>query len=397
MICDQCGSEHVHKNGFDREGRQRFRCAQCRAVVHCDVENADIIKKNVRLAKDKQKLMDQRRIDNASFRKYAQVENAVSEYVKEIRDWIKKVEFPYVKRLKNVGSKKEMVIQLSDLHFNELVEIFGNTYDFRIASKRLYKFASRIIEYIHTHKITKVHIVMTGDLLNSDRRTDELLSNATNRAKATILSSKLLSQFISLLSNYSNINVLSISGNESRINAEHTFIDSLATDNFDFMIYEIMKLLFRRNKRVKFIHGGTYEHVYTINGTNFLLIHGDTLGKMTNTDLSKTITKWAKKGVIIHFVLCGHLHEAMITDTMARSSSLVGGNDYSDHGLGLYSRSSQNLHLVYKDGSIDSIKIDLQNIIDSDPMFDIDDDLAAYNAKSVTKLNKHEKIIRADY
>ena len=71
----------------------------------------------------------------------------------------------------------------------------------------------------------------------------------------------------------------------------------MATDNFDFMIYEGMKLLFEASKApVKFISGNTLDYILSINNTNILITHGHRLGKMGHGDLSKVITKSSDKG-----------------------------------------------------------------------------------------------------
>lgn len=396
MKCKNCGSERIRKNGKNKSGQPRYRCSQCHKEVKPNFD-ADMLQENVRLSKKNQKLSDKQRIENNSWRKNVRIENSIEEYVKALSKEIKKLQFEHVDEISFIESDKELIVQLSDLHLNELVQKTysnDNAYDFRIASKRLYKFATRILEYVNTHNVGKISVILTGDLLNSDRRTDELLAMATNRAKATLLGVKLISQFISLLSNYANVDVISVSGNESRIREEHTSHTALASDNFDYMIYEIMNMLFENNKRVTFVFGDGFEYIHEVNGVNVLAVHGDKLGKMTGADFSKLISKWAKNGVIINFIICGHLHEAMITDTTARSSSLVGGNDYSNYGLNLYSRASQNMHFVYEDGSIESIKVDLQNVDENSPMFDIEEALVAYNAKSHTKLNKTVELVR---
>ena len=48
------------------------------------IENLELIQENVRLAKQKQSAQDKNRIQNKSFREYARVENAVSEYTKRL-------------------------------------------------------------------------------------------------------------------------------------------------------------------------------------------------------------------------------------------------------------------------------------------------------------------------
>ena len=71
--------------------------------------------------------------------------------------------------------------------------------------------------YFKSRSITNVLLVQSGDLLNSDRRLDELLSMATNRAKATFLAVAIVQQVILDLNEHFNVSVASVTGNESRV------------------------------------------------------------------------------------------------------------------------------------------------------------------------------------
>jgi predicted MPP superfamily phosphohydrolase len=390
MQCINCGSTETIKNGFSHLGKQRYKCKVCSLEVIPD-EDLELITQNVQLAKQNQKIQDLNRIERKTFRDYARLENSFSEYIKELRTIFSEKKIPAVK-VHQSKNPTTAIIQISDTHFNEIVDIVGNKYDFKIASKRLYNFAEKIILYLKANSIKNVYLVMTGDLMNSDRRVDELLSMATNRAKATFLSVKLLSQFIMDINKHANINIISVTGNESRIREESSHIDSLATDNFDFIIYEILKLLFKDNKSVNFVSGDSFEHIFNINNINVLAVHGDKLGQMKSPDISKTISKWSCKGFKVDLILCGHLHETKITDLLNRCGSLVGSNAYSDHGLNLYGRASQNLYIIYENGSRDSIRLDLQDVDDNNKMYEIDSDLEAYNAKSLSKVKKLNKL-----
>ena len=401
LICSSCGSEGVHKNGH-RDGKQRYKCSNCRSEAKpLDSEDySDMAKENVRLAKRAQKFQDKNRIANTTFRNNAKAENAVIEYVDELRRVIEenKVDFSTI-NLPKVTPQSEAgsvgIIHLSDLHFNELVDIIGNKYDFNVASQRLVLFAEKILSSIRDKGITQLYVVFTGDLLNSDRRTDELLAMATNRAMATFLAIRILSQFIVHIACISKlpIKVISVTGNESRIRDEYTQLDMMATDNFDFMIYEGMRMLLSEGSpSIEFVSGETFEYILEIHGKSILIVHGHRLGKMTHNDLSKAISKWAKKGVLITAIMCGHLHEANITDTLLRNGSLVGNNAYADAGLNLHSHASQNFYIVNPDGTIDATKFDLQFVDEHSPAYDIDSDLEAYNAKSVGKI-KDKRII----
>ena len=93
-------------------------------------------------------------------------------------------------------------------------------------------------------------------------------------------------------------------------------------------------------------------------------------------------------------IMCGHLHETNITDTLLRTGSLVGNNAYADVGLNLYSRASQNYYIVDENGNLDATKVDLQAIGDENDMYSVEDELNSYNAKSVDKLRDTTNILK---
>jgi len=407
VLCPHCGKPDLRKNGFTKSGIQRWRCKCTEGtnvlepiIVSNDI-NKDLVEAKVggtHLAKKLQRAQDTNRIERKAFRETARIENAMSAYIEALKDVISQNSLEFKVKNKSNTSTSDSVgfIHLSDLHFNELVDIVGNNYDFKVAAKRLRLLATKSLSMFEARKIDTVYLVITGDLLNSDRRLDEVLAMATNRASATFLAIKILTQFVLDISSHFNVKVVSITGNESRIREEYTQLDSFATDNFDFMIYEGMKLLFENSKApVEFISGNTLDYILSVNNTNILITHGHRLGKMGHNDLSKVITKWAKKGIIINFVMCGHLHETNITDTLLRAGSLVGNNAYADAGLNLHSRASQNIYIIDKEGNLDAMRVDLQSIPEwLDGHYDIDDHLDAYNSKSVDKLKDTTSILQ---
>ncbi len=404
FLCPTCGSSSLSKNGWNN-GKQNWKCKCGKQTINPlevtdDLESdyREAVAANVKLGKKAQKLQDVTRIERKTFREQARMENALEEVLKELRDVISQNSLNFtVNKPSNITTSDSIgVIHLSDLHFNELVDIVGNNYDFKVAAKRLKLMMNKSTTAFKSRGITDIYLVMTGDMLNSDRRLDEVLAMATNRASAVFLAIKILSQFILDLSTHFNVSVISVTGNESRIREEYTHLDSFATDNFDFMIYEGLKLLFEASKSpVKFISGNTLDYILSVNNTNVLITHGHRLGSMGHGDLSKVITKWAKKGIIINFVMCGHLHETNITDTLLRTGSLVGNNAYADVGLNLHSRASQNAYIIDAEGNLDAIRIDLQHIPKSmTDLYDIDDHLEAYNSKSIDKLKDTTNILR---
>ena len=362
---------------------------QVRAVVHYVISDKEIVEYNVRLAKQKQKLQDLNRISNKSFREDSRLENALVEYNKKLIKLLEKESVEVKLKKQKHTSEAAIVCQIADTHFNELVELDSNKYDFNIASKRLQKYAYKVKQYAKFHKANKLLIAITGDLLNSDRRLDEKLAQATNRAKATFLGVHLLKHFIMDLNEVSEVQVCCVTGNESRVNEEMGFIDIVASDNYDFTIFEMLRLLL---PNINFIRGKALELVVEINGKNMLVIHGHQLGRMDSNQVGKVISKYSARGVIIDFIICGHLHETMIRDNIARSASLVGSNAYSENALNLSGTAAQNIYCFTNDGRHD-IRIDLQNT-DLWEGYNINKELFAYNAKSVEKTHKKDTIFK---
>jgi len=358
-------------------------------VVHFLIADKDIVEYNIRLAKQKQKFQDLNRIERKSFREGTRQENALVEYNTEIIKLLKRESLKTKLSKKKHNTEAAIVVQIADTHFNELVELESNKYDFDIASKRLQKYAYKVKEYVKFHKANKVLIAITGDLINSDRRLDELMAAATNRAMATFLGVHLLKHFILDLNEIAEVQVCCVTGNESRVNQELGWVNLVSSDNYDFTIFEMLRLLL---PDINFLRGDALELVVEINGKNMLVIHGHQLGRMDSNQVGKVISKYSAKGVIIDFIICGHLHETMIRDNIARSASLVGSNAYSENALNLSGTAAQNIYCFTDDGRHD-IRIDLQETNGWDG-YDIKEELFAYNAKSAQKTHKKETIFK---
>ena len=185
--------------------------------------------------------------------------------------------------------------------------------------------------------------------------------------------------------------VASVTGNEGRVDKEPGWNEAMATHNYDYTIHKTLALLFE-DTPVNFMFGDPMEQVVEVGGLHILMLHGHSIAAKANmTDvITKIIGKWSAQGVKIDYVIFGHVHEASIGDIYSRSSSLVGANAYSEHGLHLISRASQNIFVIDALKNINGYKIDLQNT--GDVGYDIDAKLAEYNAKSSGKLKEQHVI-----
>jgi predicted phosphodiesterase len=357
-------------------------------IIQYEIADKEVIEENLKLAKRSQKQADLNRIKNKSFREHVRLENALVEYNKALIDLLKTESLKTTIKQHESKGKQAIIVQIADPHFNELVDLKNNKYDFEVASQRLQKFAHHIKEYASFYNVTEIFIAITGDLLNSDRRLDEKLAMSTNRAKATFLGVHLLKHFILDLNSIANVSVGCVSGNESRA-YELGWVDIVCSDNYDFVIFEMLRLLL---PDINFITSGGLELVVEVNGHNVLLIHGHQLGNMQSDKIAKVMSKYARNGIILDFMICGHLHETKITDLFARSSSLVGANAYSENALLLSSRAAQNIYIM-KDNERHDIRIDLQHT-KGFKGYAINKELSSYNAKSLDKTLKKQTVFK---
>lgn len=357
-------------------------------------EDEDIIKESVSLAKKLQKSRDKSRIERKTFRQHARVENACEEYSREIKNLLEEHGFhTYTEEHEEGDEECAGLLHITDWHLNELIDIRGNHFDYKVASRRVKLLADRTIKYFSAFDISSLIIACTGDMLNSDRRADELLSMASNRSKATFLAVDLLKQFIEHLNTKFNITIATVSGNESRVNEEMGFTDLVVTDNYDFTIFNILRYMFIDKPGITFITGDPYELVVNVAGKNILLTHGYNIKSQCEKIVSQIKGRYSDKGIQLDHVIFGHLHSARLGDVYSRGSSLCGANAYSERQLNLSSRASQNIFIIHEDGNMDGIKVDLQDT-DAVEGYDIDSSLEAYEAKSSSKLRKQETIIK---
>ena len=362
--------------------------------IKFELGDKELLDASIKLAKSNQRLKDTNRVERKAFRESARIENAISEYNKALIAGLEKeslhldkFKFPKFKANKN----GKLVIQLSDLHLNELIDIADNQYDFYVASKRLQLLAEEAISIGKWRGINSCLIAMCGDFINSDRRLSELMVAATNRSNATLLAVELLAKFILHLRQHFTLTFAGVTGNESRVGQILEWEEIVATDNFDNTIYGMLRILLNGKKGFTFTPFRANENVVNVNGYNFLLLHGHQVGQNAmQKKIMQICGKYSARGIKIDMVIFGHIHSCYMSDYFSRNASVCGGNAYSSEALNFVSKASQNIHIV-EPNRLHGVKVDLQNIEDVEG-YDISAEHDLYNAKSLER-HKDRKVI----
>jgi predicted phosphodiesterase len=350
----------------------------------------DLVATNVKLAKKVFQLQDLQRVERKAFREHSRVDNMILKLHEEMKTILEENSFSIFSVKHDTDQDVPVgIVQLSDVHFNELIhDLDGNQFNFEIASQRLHKLIRKAKVHFKASGVTDVALCLTGDLMNSDRRLDEITAAATNRSRAVFLAVDIVQQVILDLNTEFNVTVASVTGNESRVGEHVHYSDFLAGDSYDMVIHNMLTYLFKDAPGVSFVPVvNPLECVINVNGNNILLVHGHVhKGIAANpvAEVEKIKARYANRGILVSYVLMGHIHCAQVSDLYARSSGLPGTNSYAERALNLAGRASQNVFLVYPSfGEIDGIKVDLQNV-ESEPMYEFDTTLASYQKKQKT-------------
>jgi predicted phosphodiesterase len=221
---------------------------------------------------------------------------------------------------------------------------------------------------------------------------DKLLENAVPFANSEALAFDMIRQAINELHKTFNVSVLSAWGNESRLDKDIGFIKPIASNNFDSLIYKHLNMEFEDVTNVSFI-GEDLELIVNICGLNVLFLHGHTYENDLEKACIKMKAKYASKGVIIDYIISGHIHSPFVSAYFARGGSGTGDNCYNFNALNISGRASQNAFVFKEDGSRYGLMVDLQNSDDIDG-YKFCKALESYHTKSEDKCNKEIPILK---
>ena len=375
----------IHQN---TKGEERISVESIKKQTNEDIRTDMMIGK----LKQLQRKTDETRVLRKEFREHSRVENALTALNESLVELLTNQTFKPISYEHFENEGPVLIVQVTDTHFNELVTLPDNLFNFVVGAKRLQKYAGKIRKFAEIYKVKNIVLALTGDIINSDRRLDEMMNQSTNRMKASIIATQILYHFIQDINRSANIKIISVSGNESRVKIDHGMSEIAMSDNYDYLVYNMLKLLFKDSKGISFIDGDPVEQVVNINNSNVLITHGTTI-KEGQAAMQQIFGKYAAKGILLDYAIFGHVHFTNITDIYSRSGSVVGNNIYSDRYLNLVTKASQVVHVVEKDGSIDSLKISLQYTNDY-PGYDIKDDITAYNSLLADNTRERETIVQ---
>ncbi len=232
----------------------------------------------------------------------------------------------------------EYLLPLANIHYGSKFRSENNEYSPEIAKERFEYLSGQVIDFIQKHRITKLHIVSLGDLVQGILRISDLKINDSTVVKATVEISRLIALFLRELSVYVNIEYYHTpSANHTQIRPLGTKASEIADEDIEYIIGNYIKDLCAANERIA-VHlaeeGKQYIEIPIV-GNEIIAMHGHQLKNIDNSirDLSML------RRSFIDYLILGHFHsgreipsfEGCCNDTeILVSPSFVGSDPYSD-------------------------------------------------------------------
>lgn len=235
-------------------------------------------------------------------------------------------------------NKVEYLVTLADVHYGANFKSENNEYSPAIAKERFEYLSARIVSFVQSRKLRKIHIVSLGDLVQGVLRVSDLKINDSSVVKAVVEISRLVALFLNEISAYVMVEYYhSPTANHSQIRPLGTKASEIADEDLEYVIGNYIKDLCANNDRIT-VHladeGKQYIEI-PIFDYEIVAMHGH---QIKNIETSVRDMSMLKR-TFIDYLILGHFHngkeipsfESSCYDTeVLVSPSFIGSDPYSD-------------------------------------------------------------------
>ena len=235
-------------------------------------------------------------------------------------------------------NKVEYLVTLADIHYGANFKSENNEYSPAIAKERFEYLSARIVSFVQSHKLRRIHIVSLGDLVQGVLRVSDLKINDSSVVKAVVEISRLVALFLNEISAYVMVEYYhSPTANHTQIRPLGTKASEIADEDLEYVIGNYIKDLCANNDRIT-VHladeGKQYIEI-PIFDYEIVAMHGH---QIKNIETSVRDMSMLKR-TFIDYLILGHFHngkeipsfESSCYDTeILVSPSFIGSDPYSD-------------------------------------------------------------------
>lgn len=256
------------------------------------------------------------------------------------------------------------VLFLSDLHWGEVVyraQVNGvNEFDLKIAHQRLrhtVETAIRLTKILDAEmRYPGIVVPLGGDMISGDIHDELVATNELPSIPAVLDLAEHLESAIGLLADtYGKVFLPCVSGNHGR-NTRKTWAKNRNATSFDWMLYQILRKAFSKDKRVQFFVPAGSDALFKVYGVRYLLTHGDQfkagdsiigpIGPLAR-GRQKKLARDQAVGRDFDVMLAGHWHTYIHMTNMIINGSLKGLDEYAAAGNFSFEEPQQALWIVH--------------------------------------------------
>lgn len=305
------------------------------------------------IKKERVKLSDERIQNNAYIRQLSR-EETFKEIAENVIAQISEIK-PLLSFDKPISklSSYEGILCISDWHYGIDINSYWNVYNPDIAKQRVVSLLNSVINFINRYNLTKIYLLDLGDLISGIIHLPLRIQSREDVVSQVMNVCEIISEFISKLTEYVDIDYYSCLDNHSRIDPNKK--TSIDLESFARFIPWYLTSRLKDNKRVKFINNKYSEDIITFNCMQYkvLALHGDKDKPNMMVNKLSTLTKDN-----YDLILTAHMHHFLAdeknTTVIVGNGTLMGTDVYSKN-LRLSSNPSQNLIIVSEDNPVYAI------------------------------------------
>ncbi len=240
-----------------------------------------------------------------------------------------------------------------------------------------YKIFHILFECLIGYRFDDLIICALGDFVSGIIHSELVETASRVVTEQALHGAFVLAQFLrEQATRFKRVKFLGVSGNHGRLTKEKRYKNRFA--DWDRILYETLALILRDQKNVSFHLSDAPFYLFEVNGTKFLMEHGDEIrrwmgmpwyGLERERIRKRELLEGAEADVIVShierrqeqagsftYMLLGHFHQCAVIDTpkgeMLVNGSFVGGSEHSIIKYSASCRPTQMLFGVNEEGMI---------------------------------------------
>lgn len=276
-------------------------------------------------------------------------------------DWSSLVNTEYTPFSIDDEKKKYMIVCLSDLHYGATVDIEGYIYDTDVFKDLLDIYLDKVLYECKKNNVEDVYVMGLGDYIEHiTMRMAQGFNSELNYSEQVSQVTEHIIFFLTSLSKYVNVEYSAILGNHDRFEGNKN--NSVYGDGAVILSNKIIETFVKySNSNITYTEAEPYHHIISVNGRNFLFVHGDKTAISRKGILAEQSMVY---GVMFDALFAGHIHHYTNREVgddkyVVTFGSFKGSDEYSLKTIGSNTSRSQGIILIdeYGEYEIKQIKL----------------------------------------